>query len=444
MKRLLLVLCIVVVAVSVSAIDVGGYLENVTGIASPPVGVDSPLVLVERASAALWLRQPLGGWELNGQGSYTYTPLVPLLFDLDELSLSGVFPASVAGASSIGMTFGRTNYSDPTGFILNHTLDGLKFTTSWPASAFSLAVGTTALVQKPTNGIVLSTLDVLDLADDDKRFAPPRLIATVDFRTLEFLGGQQLTLGAVIQEDLRPTDQLTAVGVTTAAPDAGGRLDTQHLVLGISGSLGPGFFYRTYYSFGSGRSLAFLADANSVTGYSYQYAMILSHMAGAELSYYMPSVLNSRIRFSGLFSSGDADADSYLDGNTEGRSTAFVPLSPSSFSDVFTLQPGNSSHVGVSYSMRPIAGAGDVLQLELSAVSYLRTAGTGPVSAPSVDPASDGTYVGTDIDLSVVAQPFSDLRLVLKGGVFLPNAAVMSTGNEDLDYEVTLQGVLRF
>jgi hypothetical protein len=44
----------------------------------------------------------------------------------------------------------------------------------------------------------------------------------------------------------------------------------------------------------------------------------------------------------------------------------------------------------------------------------------------------------------LILQPFSDLRFVLAGGVFLPNADVMSAGNENVDYQVTLQGVLRF
>ena len=50
----------------------------------------------------------------------------------------------------------------------------------------------------------------------------------------------------------------------------------------------------------------------------------------------------------------------------------------------------------------------------------------------------------TDINLKIVAQPFSDLRLVLAGGLFLPNEAVMTTGNKNVDYQFTLQGVLRF
>ena len=464
MKKVLVAACIVLVAASVSAIDIGGYVENVTGLADSPPNVDTAVVLIEKASTAAWMRQTLGNWVLDGQVSYTFTPLIPLLIDVDRLSLTGVFAAPDTGASSVGLAIGRLRFSDPTSLVLNHTLDGLQFRTSWPTSTFSIGAGTTALTQMPSNGIILSTLDVWDQANyaartaSSRLFASPRVIGTVEYRLRDAFAGQELSLGAVIQEDLRARSELTEVGQVDEVPPevvdsesgeavaaAGGRFDTQHVVVSIAGALAPGLYQKTFYALGAGRTLAYLADVNSVTGSSYQYALVLGHMAGIELTYFMPSLLNSRIRLSGLFSTGDADAEgSYYDGNTAGTFTAFVPLSASSFSDVFTLQPGNSSNVGVSYSMHPIAGPVDVLQLELSAVTYLRTAGTGPVSGTRVDDSSDGTYVGTDIDLSVIAQPFSDLRLVLTGGVFVPNAAVMSTGNEGLSYQATLQGVLRF
>jgi hypothetical protein len=95
--------------------------------------------------------------------------------------------------------------------------------------------------------------------------------------------------------------------------------------------------------------------------------------------------------------------------------------------------------------VRPLAALGsDVLQTELRSVSYFRSAGSGSVSEPTVNSASDDTYVGTDVNLVLTAVPFSYLRLVLKSGIFAPNSAVMSSGNEDIDYQVTLQGVLRF
>lgn len=437
MRRIWLVLLLLPLTLaSAAAFDFGGYLDNTSGFARAPAGVETTLRLVQRTTVALWAEQKLGAWTLAGQGSYTYTPNVPLLFDLDRLTLGTEVPATAAGATAFGLSLGRSHFTDPTGLVLSHTLDGLRLRVSRMQSTFRFAIGTTALLQKPTNRIILSRLDELDLADPERRFAPPRLIAVVDYEWLEAFAGQQVTLGATVQEDLRPADQLTPAGTeaTTPDPEAGGRLDTQYVSLVVSGAVAPGVFQRTYYTLNSGRQLVFAVDDRSSTGFSYQYETLLGHLAGTEITWFLPEVLNSRARLFGQFSTGDTE-----------WSDSFVPISPSAFSDVFTLQPGNSSHLGISYSVRPLAGRrSDVLQTELSTVAYFRSSGSGAVSVAAVDPTTDGSYAGTDVNLTVTAVPFSDLRLVLKGGLFAPNKDVMGPENKNVEYQVTLQGVLRF
>lgn len=452
MKRLLLVLlCSALLAATLPAWDFGGYIDNTTGLENAPVGTGSAVELVQRTSVAAWLYSGFGSWTLDTQASYVYTPAVPVLADLDRLVLEGVFPAELGGARSFGVKLGRFTAQDTTGYVLNHRLDGLQLSVGRESSAFSAVVGTTAGFQKPTSAVVMSRLDVLDLSNGAVRVAPPRLITSVEYRARSLFAGQDLAIGAVVQEDLRPDAQLTSALEEDFDPQAGGALDTQYITLLLSGGLSPGLFHRTYYTVNTGRTLNYLEDAESTTGASYQYAPVFGHLAGFELSYFLPSVLNSRIRFSGLFSTGeselasDPDGASYFEGNRDAVAGAFIPISASSFSDVFTLQPGNSAHVALSYSLRPLPGSGtDILQTELSGVLYFRTAGGGPVSAGTVNAATTEAYVGTDIDLKVVVQPFSDLRVVAAGGVFVPNAAVMTSGNEGASYQATLQGILRF
>ncbi|MBU8914034.1 MAG: hypothetical protein KOO61_08435 [Spirochaetales bacterium] len=462
MKRLAFLLIALLITVSLSAWDVGGYLDNTTGLAKAPVGAvgrnGTPIVVlpVQSATIAAWLYHSFGLWSLDAQGSYTYDypPVTKWgLLDLDRLVLGGAFPAEAGGARSLGFQIGRMQFSDSTGYVLDHSLDGLKLNIGWTASSFSAGVATSAVIQKPSSTIVMSNLDVEALGanpEDDPEiyspFAPPKLIATAEFQARSLVAGQDLTLGAVVQEDLRPEAQLTPEFETAFDPTGGGGvMDTQYLSLMLSGGITQGFFHRTYYTLNTGRTLTYRSDADSITGSSYQYTPIFGHLAGLELSYFLPQVLNSRIRLGGQFSTGDADSNDYYDGNTNELATSFVPISASSYSDVFTLQPGNSGHVAVSYSLRPLSGIGlDILQTELSSVSYFRSMGGGPVSEGAVDATEDGAYIGTDIDLKIVAQPFSDLRFVLAGGLFLPNAAVMTTGNKKVDYQFTLQGVLRF
>lgn len=441
-RATLLALTLALASVPLVALDWGGYVDNTTGIASAPPGADGNALLVQQSSVGLWLQQGLGSWELDAEGSYTFTLEFPLLLNLDVLTLGTDVIAQSAGATTFGVEFGRSPLADSTGYVLNATVDGVRLAIAQQQRSFAAAVGTTALIQLPANQIVVGTLDENELAAFDPEnidslselFAPPKLVGTFEYRLLEALAGQHLTVAATINEDLRPEEELTAVGTELSDPQAGGRFDTQYLSLGLSGAIAPNLFQRFYYTLNSGRELEFVEDENSATGESYQYVNFLGHMAGLELTYFLPELLNSRARLFTQFSTGESD-----------WSGEFIPLSPSTFSDVFSLEPGNSSHIGVSYSARPLAAIGlDILQAELRTVAYLRTSGSGEVSEPAVDPASDGTYVGTDINLILTAVPFSDLRVVVKAGLFAPNGDVMSAGNETVDYQVTLQGILRY
>lgn len=453
-KRTVLVILALLVAASLSAWDWGGYVDNTTGVGGQ---WRTSAELIQRTTGALWVWHRFGAWELDAQGSVSTSPPVTLfLADLDRLLLRGAFPAEAAGARSLGLQAGRMKFADTTGYILDHTLDGLQLSIGWPMATFNAGVGTSALIQKPASGIVMSRQDLADLdknendpatTDVNERviFAPPRLVAAFAYQARGLVAGQDLAVGAVVQEDLRPEAQLTPEYQTTAG--VGGRLDTQYVTLQLSGGIIPGLFHRTFYTFNSGRTLTYLGDIDVADG-EYRYVPILAHMAGLELTYFLPQVLNSRVRVRGMLSTGEGDgevSDSYYEGNGDELATAFVPISASSFSDVFTLQPGNSGHVAISYSLRPLSAIGlDILQTELSSVSYFRTAGTGAVSEGAVDAGTVGSYVGTNVDLRAVLQPFSDLRVVLAGGLFFPNAAVMTGGNQNVEYQIALQGVVRF
>ncbi len=448
MKKIVLVLLTLLLAVSASArdraFDWGGYLDNTTGVALPSA-VGNPVDLIQSTTVALWAQAGLGDWDFDTQGSYSYTPTVPILFEIDELTLATDVIAGQSWVSTVGLTVGRTRFVDPNSAFLSATLDGLQLQLSGARSSLRLSAATNALAFRPSNPVVISNLDASPIANQDALFAPPRLLVGLDFRALEVVGGQHLNLGVLVQEDLRPEAQLTDPFTDTRQLDGGGRLDTQYVSIGLSGSLAPGVFQRVYYTLNTGRTLSFVDDAESPTGSWYEYQPVFGHLAGLELTWFLPEVMNSRVRFFGQFSSGDADAEDYIEGNTAGMSTSFIPLAPPVISNTFTLKPGNSAHVGVSYSARPLAAVfADVLQAEAKAVVYLRTSGSGAVSEPGVNPDSDGAFVGSDLNIVLTYQPLSDVRLVLANGVFLPNADVMNAGSNNVQYQGTLQAVLRF
>jgi hypothetical protein len=439
-RLLLLLVTVTLAATGAAAFDWGGYLDNTTGIELPSA-VGNELDLIQSTTVGLWATADLGSWRFGADGSYTYTPAIPVLFNVNEFYLANSVLAADAGLTTFGMTVGRTNFSSAYGQFMATTLDGLSLKLNWPKSNLRIDAATNALVYRPLNPLVISDLD----ANASGIFAPPRLIVGLDYRLIEVFAGQHLSVGVLVQEDLRPDDQVVEPFTDTQVPGGGGHLDTQYVTLGLSGGLAPGLFHRTYYTFNSGRTLTFVADSTSPTGSWYEYQLILAHLAGTELTYFLPEVLNSRVRVFGQFSTGDADATDYIEGNSAGISTAFVPLAAPTISETFSLQPGNSAHVGVSYSIRPLAAIGlDVLQTEVKAVGYLRTAGTGPVSEPGVDASSNGVFVGADFNLLLTYQPFSDVRLELDNGLFVPNTSVMNAAYQNVTYRGSLRGIIRF
>ena len=441
--RLAFVLILICVAATSFGFDVGGYLDNTSGYRSPPVGGAASDGLVQRTTLALWMRHEFGEWTLDATGSYTYTPLFPLILDVDHLTLSADIVATEAGATTLEATFGRARYVDFTRNVLDHTLDGLKLQIDRGTNNFRFDLATSALVITPRYRIVeVATAESGQTGDETQEervrlIGPPGLVVGFEYRLLEALAGQDLTFAANALQDLRRDSAFTPVGTELFDPTAVGRFDRQYLTAGVGGSLAPGLFHRTYYVLNTGSRLDYVPDSGSGTGSSYQYEPVLAHMAGTELTWFLPDVMSSRARLFGLYSSGETERSEVDD--------RFVPISASAYSDVFSLQPGNSAHVGLSYSMRPLADTGsDVLQTELRSVTYFRSTGGGAVSEPGVDPTTTGAYVGTDANLVVTVLPFSDLRIVLRGGVFLPNANVMGPNNDTVDYQATLQGVLRF
>ena len=127
-----------------------------------------------------------------------------------------------------------------------------------------------------------------------------------------------------------------------------------------------------------------------------------------------------------IFSSGDADNSTYLEGNTAGASTIFVPISQDTLGLAFQPPWGTLVMIQASYSVKPL----DSLQLMLKGQAFLRPT-TGAISATGVDLASSALYLGSEVDAIANFRPFSDLGTALSLGVFFPNGSVF-TGQASL------------
>ena len=195
----------------------------------------------------------------------------------------------------------------------------------------------------------------------------------------------------------------------------GGRLSTEYLGAAVRGRITASLYYDLFGYLGTGRTLSYIDGA-------YQYAWILSGLAGASLRFFRESWLSSRAELRVILATGDRDYDpTFVEGNRAGLATMFVGISQPELAVLFSPRLGNLVLAEASWSLKPAA----VLQTLLKATCFLRPS-LGPVSDARIDPASSSAYLGTELDGVARLRPFSDLGLAFTAGVFLPGGAFRS------------------
>ena len=423
MKKLAFLLALASLAAgSTAALDFGGSIDSATTVEQ----ADS-LTLKEEATLSGWARLMLGkSLELYTRGSYTYTIDTPVLLDLDAGWLKGEWDTA-DGPSLFELTLGRFRASDFSRLVLDHTLDGFQLAFSYPNAVLRASAGFTGLIQKPRSDIVISKTDEADVNRAAVLFAPPRLVGSFGVELLNVLGSQSLKLAMLFQEDLRlDDDNVLEAGEENFFPNQGGLLDTQYLGAGLSGPLGGSLYYDLFVFGNTGQMLSYVEDDESITSSSYQYEPIVAFLGGAGVRYFAP-VLSSVVGLRALYASGDEDAISVVEGNTDGWALAFIPISQSDRALVFSPQLGNLLVGEASFSIKPFGGLGVPALANLQAMVKVMVFGrptTGPVSEGGIDPASDSMYLGSEVDVTINYRPFSDLGIALNGGVFLPGDAI--------------------
>ena len=428
-SRISVVVLMTLAALHLGALDAdfGGTLDNRT---SPAIGqlTGTPQFTIDQ-----WDRLSLWGaihfgktLTITGAGSYTFTLAMPYLFNPDTLKIDLL----LLPVPSVSLEMGRFAFSDPTGHVLLHTLDGAQLEVRLPFAVFNAGAGYSGFLLKPVSTIVMSLTDDAGLSDDSVFFGAPRLIETFTATFPQLLLRQDLTLSVFLQQDLRPDGSFIPEGEEQQSVSGlfGGRLDSEYFGVGLSGPIAGPLYYNGFFYFNYGRTLSYVADAGSGTGYSWQYRPITAFFGGFDLRCYLETFLSTRIELSGSFASGDPDNTTFLEGNTEENSTLFASISPDMTGMVFSPQWANIVLIEGSYSMKPFSGGGvpwSNLQVMLKALAFLRPT-LGAISLPVLDPVSTQVYLGTEADLIVNFRVTSELGLAVSVGGFLPNAAAFT------------------
>lgn len=422
---ILSILFVIVISGPAFTQAVGGDIENTTSLL-----VGREPVFDQWNKASLWFNT---GTSRNlvfaVKGSYTFTLERPYLFDVDYLRLKGNFAVPDQPLSEFGFTLGRFMMSDVTKNILNHRLDGFRFDLLFPHAEVSTAFGFSGLLFSPTSTILLSKADYNWVADTTKVLAPPRLVGMLTLHFPGFLLRQDLTISALMQEDIATGEELSD-GESEYQPTKGGLLDTQYAGIRLSGPIVPTLFYSGYFFLNTGSMLTYIDD-------QYQYAPIIGFMAGGNVRLYFEELLYSRIMLQYVFTSGDKDHTTYVEGNDGGSveeavSSSFIPISSKTLGLVFSPRMGNIMYGQFQYSIKPLSMVSSDLwsrfQTTLDAYFFLRST-VSPIADSGIDPDSTETYLGTEIDLSINFRPVSDLGVALKSGLFLPSQAAFTPEN---------------
>ncbi|MDC7125102.1 MAG: hypothetical protein PQJ46_06025, partial [Spirochaetales bacterium] len=369
----------------------------------------------------------------------------------------GIYTDLEYGPSLILTTLGRFSTSDFSTKVFSQKLDGFSANFNYSAVELTLTAGTTAFMFADTGNILTdSTTTIMSKTDATQNsntvslyeyilnndsvtlLDNPRAVQIATFTLPELVLKQSFTFSFVAQEDLRTmisalknysgateSYELLQAGEETYYANKGGAVNTQYFGAGISGSFLPMFYHNIFYYFGTGSSLSYLEDSSSSTGYSYQYTTIISHMAGFTIDYFMPSIFNSRISLGVVFGTGDSDATSYYEGNTEGYYNQFTAITSGGGGLIFTPGVSNIISGSLSYSIKPFQDLPlpviDNMQIALSYLPFFRIV-DGPTSVSEISSSYSGNYLGSEIDLGLYLRPFSDLGASLQLGYFIPKS----------------------
>lgn len=398
------------------AIDIGGSNANVSGLSDT---YSSKTSYLQQNEVSVWTEAEIGDYlKFALQGSYLFDLERPVFFDLDYLHLYGV--------GQVSFNAGRFPVSDFTGLVLSHTLDGGRIKVALPFLTATVSVGYSGLVQKPVSTIIMSRSDVQDQSIDSKIFGSPRLIEIVEIELPELILRQDVTVSALLQQDLRSQADVVS---------GGGKVSSQYFGTGLSGPLFSSLYYSAYFYLGTG---------------SYQNVTILSYLTGGRVRLYLEEALFSKVELSGLYSSGDADHVDFYEGSASGASLSFIPISRPTFGLVFSPQLGNIWLITLEYSIKPFSGTGspvmENLQTSVKGIGYFRST-VGTISEEGIDPGSRDNYLGTEVDSRIGFRPLSDVGATLMFGVFIPNGTFSSpflTDKREVQYKGRLELSISF
>ena len=375
-------LCFVMLAVlplSLPALDWGVTTDHTVsqeGVGASPRGVGYQAMIIPWLSAL-----PEKGGDLYVSAAFTVSLEDGKWTFVPELFRTSFFLAFDAGEIYLG----RIPYADPLGFILSGLFDGVSYAIDLPMGTFSAGLWYTGLLYKKTANITVTeddfdsyyeTLSYDNFADT--YFASRRLAFALGWEHPGIAELVRLKVSLLGQADLNGRDT---------------QFHSQYLAARAGVPLGD----------------TFILDAGGALGFAEVSEKFQVSLAGElGLSWYLPTAAQDRLKFTGIFSSGNKDGVS-----------AFVPVSAVWQGGVLKAKISGVSVLGLDYTVR----LRQTLSLS-AASSYFVLGDLGTYQGWRA--GWDGHFLGNEFYAMLIWSPVSDLQLNLGGGVFVP-----AMGNAD-------------
>jgi len=402
-----------------SALTLDSTLSSGLGYSSDPATGASASIRID-GSLTVPFGVPGSSFDFKAHALASTTELAA---DIDEASATFAFERPAADLDLLKTTYGRYAFQEATGLILAHPADGFRFGLKYGPADLTLAFGYTGLVLRSTSGVALTLAD--QNASDDL-LASPRLLGLIE-GSFPLGGDHRLTLSALAQQDLNPTDKLVKTWSTVEDPTKGGRLDTQYLTILGTGPITDAFDYRVHATLGTGSTMSYL-PADQV----YQDKPIVAGLFGADVTWFLPEFHSTVAEARILVATGDGDSTSAVEGNRSGDSNLFVPVTGTSLGVVFNPALSNL----IAYQVGATSKVLSNLSVGAKVLAFQRAV-EGVVNSSGVQRLGPG-WMGEELDLSARWQPFSDLTATAALGAFVPTSGTFDAKSSGASFQYAL------
>ncbi len=428
MKKLfiLIIILTLIPAAAISANDFGGSLQNFTNLNLDLTGdqtADLGSLISQNDKVTLWFNLDFSrafnivsqlGWIFRYENTaldfyYDFIDFKPLelLKTLETIKFKGEIGSAGGSLSMFGYQAGRYHVSDPSGLIINSTLDGLDILFRFPQNLMRFGIWYNGFIDKNNSTILISRADTNSYLDNAKTFASPRLIEYAELK-INDVTGQTFTFFMAAQEDLYLSTRLEELD--------SGRYFSGYLGGDISGSITPSLFYSLTGIFNGGLYMFSNSEESK-----YQLAQLYEIDIKYLFDGFMSPILNANL----IYSTGDDWGRSDWEGSSFSEdttvSTMFTPISANTFGYIYKPKLGNMCILKAEYSIKPVRQ----LQLILNNTMFFRTV-DGPISLDTTAGVTD-IFLGDEVSLKVNFRPLSDFGISSIIGLFYPNELLVTS-----------------